>query len=181
MRQFRPTAAALPALLLPAFLLAGCETLSTTEVPVAASNLVRADGSVAGTVRIFQQPAGLLLRVDATGLPPGRLGVHVHETGRCDPPGFTTAGAHWNPTARQHGHRNPQGYHLGDLGNVGIGADGRLIAGLLVPGASLWAVAGGRPALRDANGSALVIHARTDDEITDPSGNSGDRIACAIL
>jgi len=172
----------LPLFLLPLpLLLAGCETLSTTEVPVAASNLVRSDGSVAGTVRVFQQPAGVLLRVDARGLPPGRLGVHVHETGRCDPPGFTTAGAHWNPTARQHGHRNPQGYHLGDLGNVGIGADGRLIAGLLVPGASLWAVAGGRPALRDANGSALVIHARTDDEITDPSGNSGERIACAIL
>ncbi len=162
--------------------LAACWTnLATVEVPVATTNLIRADGSVAGTVRVYQQPTGVLLRINAAGLPAGQHGVHVHTTGRCDPPGFTSAGAHWNPTQRQHGHRNPAGAHMGDLGNLGVGADGRLVAGLLVPGAALWPEAGSGPALRDADGAALVLHARADDEVTDPSGNSGDRIACAVI
>lgn len=172
----------LPSLLFPTLLLTGCYTLPGTEAPVAMSNLIRSDGTVAGTVRLFQQPNGVLLRIDASGLPPGVHGVHVHATGRCDPPGFTTAGGHWNPTGRKHGHNNPAGWHSGDLGNVGIGADGRLVAGLLVPGASLYSATVSAPnVLRDSDGAALVLHAGPDDESTDPSGNSGDRIACATL
>lgn len=163
-------------------LLAGCTTLAGTENPVSTASLVRSDGSVAGTVKIFPQPNGVLLRISAIGLPPGLHGVHVHAVGRCDPPGFTTAGAHWNPTGRQHGHNNPAGWHSGDLGNVGIGAEGRLAAGLLVPGADLYTAGISAPnVLLDADGAALVLHARADDERSDPSGNSGDRIACAVL
>ena len=127
-----------------------------------------------GTVRVFSEPTGLMLRIEAAGLPPGQHGVHLHAVGRCDPPGFTSAGPHWNPTTRKHGHRNPAGFHMGDLGNLGVGADGKLVAGLLVPQATF-------DALRDADGAALVLHAKADDEMTDPSGNSGDRIACAVL
>lgn len=153
---------------------AGCVPMAPFELPVVTANLVRSDGAASGTVRIFTEPTGILLRIDASGLPPGQHGVHLHATGRCDPPAFTSAGAHWNPTQRQHGHLNPAGWHRGDLGNLGVGADGRLVAGLLVPGASL-------AELRDADGTAFVLHARPDDERTDPSGNSGDRIACAVL
>ena len=155
-------------------LLAGCVPMAPPDVPVSTVNLVRSDGATIGTVRVFSEPTGLLLRIKATGLPPGMHGVHLHSTGRCDPPKFTSAGAHWNPTQKQHGHRNPQGFHTGDLGNLGVGADGTLTAGLLVPGATFAAI-------RDADGSALVLHAKADDERTDPSGNSGDRIACAVL
>lgn len=163
-------------------LLAGCDTLAGTEVPVSTVNLVRADGSVAGTVRAFDQPNGVLLRIQAAGLPPGPHGVHVHATGRCDPPGFTSAGAHWNPTTRKHGHNNPAGWHSGDLGNIAVAPDGRIVAGLLVPGANLYTATEAAPSvLLDADGAALVIHAKADDEMTDPSGNSGDRIACAVL
>jgi Cu-Zn family superoxide dismutase len=154
--------------------LAGCVPMAAPDVPVSTANLVSSSGAVLGTVRVFSEPTGVMLRIDATGVPAGQHGVHVHTTGRCDPPGFTSAGPHWNPTERKHGHRNPAGFHMGDLGNLGVGADGRLIAGLLVPQATI-------DALRDADGAALVLHAKADDEVTDPSGNSGDRIACAVL
>ncbi len=163
-------------------LIAGCVPMATADVPVATVSLVRSDGTAAGTVRVFSEPTGVLLRVDAASLPPGLHGVHVHSVGRCDAPAFTSAGPHWNPTSRQHGHQNPAGHHLGDLGNLGIGADGRLIAGLLIPGARVAAPGYGTgPLLRDGDGAALVIHALADDQRTEPSGNSGDRIACAVL
>lgn len=155
-------------------LLAGCVPMAPPDVPVSTVPLINSAGTSIGTVRVFAENTGLTLRLEATGLPPGKHGVHLHAVGRCDAPKFTTAGPHWNPTQKQHGHRNPQGYHTGDLGNLGVGADGKLVAGLLVPGAAF-------DALRDADGTALVIHASEDDEITDPSGNSGDRIACAVL
>ena len=154
--------------------LAGCVPMAAPDVPVSTANLVSSGGAVLGTVRVFSEPAGVMLRIDAAGVPAGQHGVHVHTTGRCDPPGFTSAGPHWNPTERKHGHRNPAGFHMGDLGNLGVGADGRLVAGLLVPQATI-------DALRDTDGAALVLHAKADDEVTDPSGNSGDRIACAVL
>ena len=166
--------------LAPLALLAGCYPAQPPEQPINAAPLLRYDGTRIGTVRVFQEPTGVLLRIDARGIPAGQHGVHVHAAGRCDPPGFTTAGPHWNPAGRQHGHQNPAGWHSGDLGNLGVGADGRLVAGVMVPGASLYG-APGRPALRDGDGAALVIHARPDDMRADPSGNSGDRIACAIL
>ena len=154
--------------------LAGCVPMAAPDVPVSTANLVSSSGAVMGTVRVFSEPTGVMLRIDAAGVPAGQHGVHVHVTGRCDPPGFTSAGPHWNPTDRKHGHQNPAGFHMGDLGNLGVGADGRLVAGLLVPQATI-------DALRDADGAALVLHAKADDEVTDPSGNSGDRIACAVL
>lgn len=156
------------------FLLAGCVPMAAPDVPVSTANLLSSSGAVLGTVRVFSEPTGVMLRIDAAGLPAGQHGVHVHAVGRCDTPAFTSAGSHWNPTGKKHGHRNPAGFHMGDLGNLGVGADGKLVAGLLVPQATI-------DGLRDADGAALVVHAKEDDEITDPSGNSGDRIACAVL
>jgi Cu-Zn family superoxide dismutase len=163
-----------PSVLALGLVLAGCVPMAAPDVPVSTADLVSSSGAVLGTVRVFSEPTGVTLRIDAAGVPAGQHGVHVHSTGRCDPPGFTSAGPHWNPGERKHGHRNPAGFHMGDLGNLGVGADGKLVAGLLVPQATV-------DALRDADGAALVLHAKADDEVTDPSGNSGDRIACAVL
>ena len=169
-------------LLVAPLMLAGCVPMAPPDVPVATANLVSSTGAVIGTVRVFSEPTGVTLRVDASGLPPGTHGVHVHEVARCDPPDFKSAGGHWNPTNRQHGHRNPNGFHSGDLGNLGVGADGKLVAGLLIPGVRLTGQDFGTgPVMHDYDGTSLVIHAKADDEKTDPSGNSGDRIACAIL
>jgi Cu-Zn family superoxide dismutase len=117
------------------------------------------------------------LVVESTALPAGTHGTHLHTTGRCDAPQFTTAGPHLNPAGRQHGVRNPRGAHLGDLPNLTVGANGR---GRLVAFVRGSLSAGAAP-LFDADGTALVVHATADDEVTDPSGNSGARVACGIL
>jgi len=152
------------------------------DAPVESANLVSSSGAVIGTVRVFSEPTGVTLRIEASGLPPGMHGVHVHSVARCDGPDFKSAGPHWNPTSKQHGHQNPAGFHTGDLGNLGVGADGKLLAGLLIPGVRLTGTDPGNGiVMHDYDGTSLVIHAKADDEKTDPSGNSGDRIACAVL
>lgn len=136
--------------------------------------LIGANGQSVGTVRMWETPGAVSFRVEGNGFAVGRKGLHVHAVGRCDSPGFTSAGPHWNPATRQHGLANPAGPHAGDLPNVPVSANGALRETVVLSGASF-------AQLRDDDGSALVLHAREDDNITDPSGNSGDRIACAVL
>jgi Cu-Zn family superoxide dismutase len=123
---------------------------------------------------MWETPGAISFRIEGNGFSVGRKGLHVHAVGRCDLPGFTSAGPHWNPEGRKHGIANPAGPHAGDLPNVPAAANGSVRETVVLTGASL-------AALRDADGSALVIHAGEDDNVTDPSGNSGDRIACAVL
>lgn len=121
---------------------------------------------------------GIRVQVSAMNMAPGAYGAHVHTTGRCDPPGFESAGGHWNPTNQEHGKDNPQGMHKGDLPNLMVGTNGRGTMEINIPGVSL---AGAGHRLMDADGAALVIHASADDYRTDPSGNSGARIACGVF
>ncbi|HEX5258312.1 MAG TPA: superoxide dismutase family protein [Sphingomicrobium sp.] len=136
--------------------------------------LVNASGQVIGSVRAWQTAGGISFRISATGLPHGLHGLHVHAVGRCDPPDFASAGPHWNPLGKKHGLNNPAGPHAGDLPNVEVAANGVLTATVTVPGATMASLLG-------AGGAALVIHANADDYMTDPSGNSGPRIACAVV
>jgi Cu-Zn family superoxide dismutase len=143
--------------------------------------LINSAGQSIGTVRAWQTAGGLAFRIDAAGLPHGVHGIHVHSVGRCDPPDFASAGPHWNPTAKHHGINNPLGPHAGDLPNVEVAANGVLGATVTLPNANIFAPPGTPGALLDADGAALVIHAAADDYKTDPSGNSGARIACAVI
>lgn len=145
------------------------------EIPVV--EIRKADGTVVARAILWPANGGVEVRVQAAGLPHGQYGVHIHATGRCDPPGFESAGAHWNPTGRQHGSLNPQGHHLGDLDNLVVNADGGRLE-FAIPGATLR---GGEHPIVDADGASIVIHAAADDYRTDPSGNSGARIACGLL
>jgi superoxide dismutase, Cu-Zn family len=140
----------------------------------AQATLLSADGATRGTATFSESPAGITVHAEAQGLPPGVHGIHVHTTGRCDAPDFQTAGPHWNPTSRQHGRENPQGAHRGDLPNISIGPNGR---GMLHSTLSAARFA----ELFDADGAALIIHANADDDRSDPSGNSGGRIACGVI
>jgi superoxide dismutase, Cu-Zn family len=162
------------ALLAPLLLAAGCATPMDAPRTAIALPLIGASGQAVGTVRMWETPGAVSFRVEGNGFSVGRKGLHVHMIGRCDAPAFTSAGGHWNPGGRQHGLANPAGPHAGDLPNVPVSANGALRETVVLPNASL-------AALRDADGSALVLHAREDDNVTDPSGNSGDRIACAVL
>ncbi len=157
--------------------LAGCTTTTATGGTAgrsATAPLRTAAGADVGTVTATEMAGGIQVRIDARGMPAGIHGAHVHTTGRCDAPDFTTAGGHWNPTAKQHGTSNPAGPHAGDAPNLTIGADGSGSVTIMLP-------AGTMDGLLDADGSAFVIHAAADDYRTDPSGNSGGRIACGVF
>ena len=139
------------------------------------SAIMRPDGTAIGTVRVRVTAGGLAMQLQAKGLPSGENGMHIHAVGRCDGPAFASAGPHWNPADKQHGRLNPAGQHLGDLGNLLVSADGSVGMDMRPdPARSV-------PSPFDADGASLVIHAMRDDERTDPSGNSGARIACAVL
>jgi superoxide dismutase, Cu-Zn family len=161
-----------PILFLPILLLPGCaisDELGPIKGPSIA--LVNIGGASTGAVQVEPRAGGSYLRIAVQGLPPGDHGLHLHAVGRCDGPDFKTAGAHWNPAGKQHGHLNPQGAHVGDLPNLTVSANGHGAINFLVA----------EHGLADADGTSLVVHARPDDYRTDPSGNSGDRIACAVL
>ncbi|MBA3576920.1 MAG: superoxide dismutase family protein [Sphingomonas sp.] len=161
------------AITLAATSLAGC---AAVDVPVAAPPvaLINSTGQSIGTVVAAQTSGGVTLKMNASGVAHGLHGVHVHAVGRCDTPGFESAGPHWNPADMKHGLNNPQGPHAGDLPNVTASSSGIVNETVVLAGSSLAGLA-------DADGSAVVIHATADDYVTDPSGNSGGRIACAIL
>ena len=136
------------------------------------------DGALLGTVTVSEDPSGLMMNVSAVGMPAGVHGIHLHEKGLCEGPKFESAGAHWNPGMKQHGRDNPAGPHAGDLANLTVAADGTAKSSIPVGGVML---ASGAMMVADADGTALVVHADPDDYKTDPSGNSGDRIACAVI
>ena len=160
----------------------GCVPVVVPGETVTTARIIRSDGVDIGKVDIIDGTAGASMHFQVAGLPPGVHGVHIHAVGRCDRPSFASAGPHWNPTGRQHGHQNPAGFHAGDLGNVTVDAAGRLVADVLAPGARIRPNSPGPAALIGGpDGASLVIHAAPDNERTDPSGNSGDRIACAVL
>jgi Cu-Zn family superoxide dismutase len=160
-------------------LLTGCATMGApTTDNTASAELRNAKGQPAGTATFTQVGSAVRVVIEAQGLPPGSKGVHVHAVGKCDGPDFNSAGAHFNPHGRQHGALNPQGPHAGDLPNITIGNDGK---GRLESTTELITLRGGPPSLLDADGSAVVIHAAPDDFRTDPTGNSGARIACGVI
>jgi len=143
--------------------------------------LINGAGQQIGTVTAYQSGGGVTFRLEAAGLPHGVHGLHVHSIGRCDPPDFSSAGPHWNPLDKMHGISNPKGPHAGDLSNVTVAANGVLSATVTLANADLTTPSGVPGALLDSDGAALVLHAAADDYMTDPSGNSGTRIACAVL
>jgi len=140
----------------------------------AVATLQTANGGAAGIARAEPADGALKISIKVEGLPAGEHGVHVHMVGSCDAPTFASAGSHWNPTNAKHGLENPQGQHAGDMPNLSVGADGHGTLDYTLKGGNL-------EGLLDADGSAIVVHAKVDDQKTDPSGNSGDRIACGVF
>ncbi|HYP13674.1 MAG TPA: superoxide dismutase family protein [Bryobacteraceae bacterium] len=137
-----------------------------------------AKGETLGSVTLRETAAGVELSGNLKGLPPGKHGLHFHQVGKCEAPEFTTAGPHYNPDKKSHGQHNPAGPHKGDLGNITVGTNGNVSLKTVGKGVTLKA---GPASLLQTGGTSLMIHATEDDEKTDPSGNSGARIACGVI
>ena len=165
-----------------ALILAGCAMTGGGGggggAPTATADLKDARGQSIGIATLTEQDGRVRLVVQAKGLAPGKHGIHIHAIGRCEPPAFTSAGGHYNPLSRKHGLETPDGAHAGDLPN--LDADGS--------GDARYEATTDRITLRegpvsifDGDGSALVIHEKEDDQKTDPTGNSGGRVACGVI
>jgi len=157
---------------------AASDAAAPAAAPTARASLAAGDGSPRGEATVTEAADGLHVLVKAQGLTPGMHAVHIHTTGMCTAPDFTSAGGHWDPTAREHGEEHPAGKHMGDMPNMMAGSDGMGEMEYVVPGGMIQS---GSMPLLDADGAAIVIHAQADDNKSDPAGNAGSRVACGVL
>ena len=163
------------------FLIPPAVALAAGDTPKSAhADIANAQGAKVGTAKFTPYSGGVKVVVNVSELTPGEHGIHIHNVGKCEGPAFTTAGGHFNPTSAHHGINNTQAPHphVGDLANLTVGKNGKAKATFTIEGATLG---DGTNSLFHEGGTSLVIHAKADDLMSDPSGNSGDRIACGVI
>lgn len=158
------------------FLLSACAADDITKMSVEVFNQ---DGDSLGTIEVMEEADGLGLTVLLEGLPPGEHGLHIHEKGDCTPPDFTSAGNHFNPDGNKHGLLHPEGAHAGDLPNIIADENGMVDYELKAPNLTLKK--GEKNSLLQKDGTAIIITESKDDGMTQPSGDSGKRIACGKI
>ena len=169
-------------MLVPFAISVGCASAGTASGPPVANGYAVVNGVSGQSVGVatLTQDAGGAVRVQMRvhGVTPGIHGVHFHAVGSCVAPAFASAGGHFNPESRHHGLQNPAGPHAGDLPNMTVDAAGNANYDVVSSRVSLTP---GSNSLFDADGSALVIHAAPDDNMSDPAGNAGARIGCGEI
>ena len=141
--------------------------------------LVDAKGAIVGTAVITEAKQGVEIKLSVSGLAPGEHAIHFHQKPSCVTPDFKSAGGHFNPGNTHHGLHNPAGPHAGDMPNFTVGANGK--AKVTVRDERVTLVPGQPNSLFAEGGTALVIHAKADDLVSDPAGNAGDRVACGPI
>ncbi len=144
----------------------------------AKADLVDSQGKSVGAAELTQTPDGVKIVLTVSGLASGQHAFHIHNVGKCEGPDFKSAGPHFNPYNKKHGLKNPDGAHAGDMENIEVGAEGTGKTGIVNKQVTL---AGGPNSLFHEGGTAIVIHASPDDNMTDPAGNAGARIACGVI
>ena len=141
-------------------------------------NLQNGQGKSVGTATLSAAANGVNVKLNVHELPAGDHGIHFHQTAKCEGPDFKSAGGHFNPDGKKHGLQNPEGPHAGDVPNFTVDPKGKSRVTVVAPNVTLT---DGPHSVFTGGGTALVIHAKADDGKTDPSGNSGDRIACGVI
>ena len=144
----------------------------------ARADIKNAEGKSVGSASLRETKDGVLMTVNIKGLPQGLHAIHVHSVGKCEGPAFTSAGPHFNPINKKHGLKNTAGPHAGDLPDMYLEKNGTGRYEVLIDSMTLGS---GETSIFDADGSTIIIHVTADDNITDPTGASGDRVACGVI
>ncbi len=150
-----------------------CRSAAKTKV-----EMKDAQGKSVGEIIVWDHGSGVALDLKLHDLTAGEHAIHFHAVPKCEGPDFKSAGGHFNPEGKKHGFDSPDGHHAGDMKNFTVGADGKASAHLEDADVTLK---DGPHSLFSNGGTAIVIHAKADDYKTDPSGNSGDRVACGVV
>jgi Cu-Zn family superoxide dismutase len=133
-------------------------------------------GKISGVIAFVKTESGVLVKADLKGFKKGSIhGLHIHENGDCSAPDFKSAGGHYNPSGQPHGDPQMADHHAGDFGNVKADKKGRVKFEKEFKGISI------NGNLNPILGKAVVVHAKADDLKSQPSGDSGDRIACGVI
>ena len=151
---------------------------STPDLKTAKAEIINSQGTKIGIALLEDVPGGVKISLKVSNLSPGMHAFHIHAVGKAEPPDFKSSGPHFNPEGKKHGHMNPAGAHAGDLSNIEVKANGTAEVEIVVKGVTLSL---GKDSLLGPGGTSLVIHAKADDEMTDPAGNAGNRIAAGVI
>lgn len=147
-------------------------------IPQAEAQMMNTQGRNIGSAQFSKTEEGVMIKLNLRGLEPGVYAVHIHDQGTCAGPDFKSAGEHFNPLGKQHGFLNPEGPHAGDLPNIMVQEDGTVrdefVTGLIT-------LDEGEPNSILDKETTLVIHSAADDYVTEPSGDSGDRVSCGPI